>query len=172
MKGTIVVCLQELVQKRFGPQKWQESLRRIGVSEMRIFSTVEDVSDARALALTDAVADVTGIPVEQLMDLFGEYWSNQYAPRIYRPYYEKAPCARDLLLNLDHIHTAMTNSMSGAGPPRFKYEWKADKLLVMHYESKRGLVAMMPGLVRGVGRYYGEKLIVSVSGNAVTIQFP
>ncbi|SPF31651.1 conserved hypothetical protein [Candidatus Sulfotelmatobacter kueseliae] len=42
----------------------------------------------------------------------------------------------------------------------------------MHYESERGLVALMAGLVRGVGKYYGEHLNVSTAGNAVHIQFP
>lgn len=42
----------------------------------------------------------------------------------------------------------------------------------MHYESFRGLVALMPGLIRGVGKYYKENLTVTVVGNAVHVQFP
>ncbi len=106
------------------------------------------------------------------MEAFGESWSTVYAPRIYAAYYQKAKSARELLLNLDHIHTVMTKSMAGAMPPHFKYEWKGDKLLLMHYESKRGMVALMPGLVRGIGKYYKEQLNVTIAGNTVKVQFP
>ena len=42
----------------------------------------------------------------------------------------------------------------------------------MHYESDRGLVILMPGLIRGVGKYYKERLTARVVGNAVHVQFP
>jgi hypothetical protein len=42
----------------------------------------------------------------------------------------------------------------------------------MHYDSPRGLVALMPGLIRGVGRYFRENLTVSVRANEVHIHFP
>ncbi len=80
--------------------------------------------------------------------------------------------ARDLLLHLDEIHTVMTKSIKSARPPRFRYEWRGEKHLIMQYESNRGLVQLMAGLVRGVGKYYGEYLNVSIVGNAVHIQFP
>lgn len=41
----------------------------------------------------------------------------------------------------------------------------------MHYESGRGLVALMPELIRGVGKYYKEDLTVSAVGNAVRVHF-
>jgi hypothetical protein len=42
----------------------------------------------------------------------------------------------------------------------------------MHYDSPRGLVALMPGLIRGVARYYRETLSVKVKANEVHITFP
>ena len=172
MKGTVVLCLQELVEKRFGAEKWKQALLTAGLSEVRLFSTLEDVSDEQVFALAGIVSKTTKVPRERLREMFGEYWSNQYAPRIYGSYYRKAKTARDLLQNLDHIHTAMTNSMPGARPPRFKYHWTAPNVLTMHYESKRGLVGLMPGLIRGVGKYYNEALRVTVKDNSVSVRFP
>ena len=88
------------------------------------------------------------------MEAFGEYWCTVYGPNIYVAYFSDAKSARELLLNLDHIHEVMTKSIKFARPPRFRYEWKGDKLLIMHYESFRGLLALMPGLIRGVGKCY------------------
>jgi hypothetical protein len=66
----------------------------------------------------------------------------------------------------------MTKSIRFARPPRFRYEWMGDKFLIMHYDSFRGLVALLPALIRGVGKYYKENLTVTVVGNAVHVQFP
>lgn len=44
--------------------------------------------------------------------------------------------------------------------PRFDYQWKDDRTLVMHYKSDRGLVDILVGLIKAVGRYYKEALKV------------
>jgi hypothetical protein len=61
--------------------------------------------------------------------------------------------------------------MKSAKPPRFKYEWKDEKTLVMTYSSNRGMVAFMPGLIRGVGKYFKEDLEVSLVGNDIEVKF-
>ncbi len=172
MKGTIVKCLEELVTEKFGVEKWTESLKKAGIPEWRNFTTFCDVDETEVMGIMKGIAGVASLSMEQLMEAFGEYWSTVYGPNIYEVYFADAKCARELLLNLDHIHEVMTKSIKFARPPRFRYEWKGDKLLIMHYESSRGLIALMPGLVRGVGKYYKESLIVTVVGRAVHVQFP
>jgi len=171
MKGTIVKCIEELVSKKFGQGKWKECLQKAGVTENKVYSTIDDVSDAEVMAIIKGVSAAGSLSMEQVFDAFGEYWSTVYAPEIYKIYFDKAKNAREFLLNLDQVHTAMTRSMKSARPPHFRYEWQGDKHLIMHYTSDRGLVALMPGLVRGVAKYYKENLKVSVTGNAVHIQF-
>jgi hypothetical protein len=172
MKGTIINCLEELVTRKFGDKEWRLSLKFAGLPQSKIYSTFEDVPDSEMHSLLQAVSTAVDLPVDGVMEAFGEYWSTVYAPRVYAAYYVGPKNARDLLLRLDDIHTAMTRSIKSARPPRFRYEWHGDKHLIMHYESKRGLVALMAGLVRGVGKYYGEYLNVSIVGNAVHIRFP
>lgn len=172
MKGTILTCLEELVCQQFGPAQWTRSLKMAGVENARIYSTFEDVPDGEVRSLLKAVSDVTKLPLEGIMEAFGDYWSTVYAPRVYAAYYVGAKNSRDLLLRLDSIHTQMTKSMTSARPPHFLYEWHGDKHLIMHYGSTRGMVALMPGLIRGVGKYYGEHLNVSVLENAVHVRFP
>jgi hypothetical protein len=172
MKGTIVKCIEELVTTRFGAGKWKESLEQAGIPEWRSYSALGDVEEAEFTKIMNGVATALSLPMEQVMEAFGEYWSTVYGPHIYGAYFTAAKSARELLLNLDHIHEVMTKSMTSARPPRFRYEWQGEKLLIMHYQSSRGLVALMPGLIRGVGKYYNEKLIVKTVGNAVHVQFP
>ncbi|MGA2345947.1 MAG: heme NO-binding domain-containing protein [Candidatus Sulfotelmatobacter sp.] len=172
MKGTIVKCLEELVIKRFGEKKWRESLSKAGFSELKTFTMLGDVDEAEFMRIMEGVASAASLSMEQTMEAFGEHWSTVYAPTVYRAYFSSAKSSRELLLNLDHIHDVMTKSMKSARPPRFRYEWKGDKHLIMHYESKRGLVVLMPSLIRGVGKHFNEKLTVSTLGNAVHVEFP
>jgi len=172
MKGTIINGLEELVTQKFGAEQWSASLKTAGIPELRVYGTFEDVPDSEVLSLFSAVSAVIDLPLGGVLEAFGEYWSTEYAPRVYEAYYVGAKNARDLLLRMDDIHTAMTKTLKLARPPRFRYEWRGDKHLIMHYESARGLIALMPGLVRGVGKYYGEQLTVSTVGNAVHVRFP
>jgi Haem-NO-binding len=171
MKGTIVKCMEDLVIEKFGSGKWKESLQKAGMPEGRTYTAFCDVEEAEFTRIMTGVAEATFQSIEQVMEAFGEYWSTVYAPNVYQAYYSGVKSARELLLNLDHIHEAMTKSIKFARPPRFRYEWKGEKHLIMHYESGRGLVALMPGLIRGVGKYYKENLTVSVVGNAVHVHF-
>jgi len=172
MKGTIINGLEELVIQEFGAEQWKASLKLAGIPEFRVYGTFEDVPDSEMLSLFKAVSEAVDLPLDGVIDAFGEYWSTVYAPRVYGAYYVGAKNARDLLLRMDDIHMAMTKTLKPARPPRFRYEWRGDKHLIMHYQSSRGLVALMAGLVRGVGKHYGEQLFVRIVGNAVHIRFP
>jgi hypothetical protein len=171
VKGTIVKCLEELVRTKHGDDRWKAILQKAGMSPTTMFVTTAVVPDGDVTKLLAATAAVLCITLEQAMDAFGDFWSTTYAPSIYGTYFKKAKGAKDFLLNLDHIHVAMTKA-AGAAPPRFRYEWRGEKTLVMHYDSPRGMVALMPGLIRGVGRHFREAVTVSVKGNEVHVTFP
>jgi hypothetical protein len=171
MKGTVVKCMEELVTKKFGAEKWKLSLKSAGLPENRYFTTGEDVAEPEILAIMKGIGTAAGISMEQVMEAFGEYWSSVYAPALYDVYFAKAKSTREMLANLDQIHVSMTKKIPNAHPPRFTYEWKGENTLIMHYESSRGLVALMPGLIRGLGKYYKDKPKVTTTGNALQVQF-
>jgi hypothetical protein len=170
MKGTIVKCLEELVKTKFGEDKWKAILAKAGMDSHAVFMVTAVVPDGDVLKLVGATAEVLGIPPQAAMDAFGEYWSLTYAPKMYSVYFDKAKSAREFLLNMDKVHITITKT-AGATPPHFTYEDKGPKELVMHYQSPRGLVALMPGLIQGVAKYYKEKVVVKLSGNALHITF-
>jgi hypothetical protein len=172
MKGTIAVCMQDLVTTKFGAGKWKESLTKAGFKDSKTYTVLDDIPDQEVLQLMKGIAAAASLSMAQVMEAFGEHWSTIYAPTVYSAYFGPTKSARELLLNLDHIHDAMTHSMRSAKPPRFKYEWKDDRTLIMTYESSRGMIALMPGLIRGVGKHFKEDLKVTVTGNHVEVQFP
>lgn len=165
MKGVIATCLAELVKEKFGEDKWEAALEGAGLDKKTVFFAVQDVDDEAVLKVVNSVCEVLGISLAQAADAFGDYWVNIFAPRVYGAYYKGVDSAKDFLLKTDYIHEASTRSIKGAHPPRFEYEWKDNKTLIMKYISHRGLIDFMVGLIKGVGKYYKEDLKVTKLGD-------
>ena len=164
MKGTIVKCLEELVCTQFGQDKWEKSLEDAGLKKDTAFYTHMDVDDGAIMKVVGAVCDNLNITLPQAADAFGDYWVNTYSQTIYHTFYERNKTAKELILDMDNVHVAMTKTIENAHPPRFEYEWKDDKTLIVHYKSDRVLVDFAIGLTRGVGKYYNEDLTVTKLG--------
>ena len=171
MKGTVVKCIEELVTGKFGAAKWKECLKNAGLPESKSYSTLDDIPDAEVMALIKGAGEAASLSPSQVMAAFGEHWCTVYEPRIYKSFFDAARSSREFLLKLDDLHVAMTRNIKSAKPPRFSYQWQGENHLVMHYKSDRGLVALMPGLVAGLGKYYKDHPTVRLSGNDVHIQF-
>jgi hypothetical protein len=161
MKGTIVKCLEELVVTQFGKDKWEKSLEDAGLKKNTMFFTVSDVDDAMVMKVVGAVCTNLGISLSQAADAFGDYWVNTYSQKMYGQFFQKNKTAKEFMLDMDNVHVIMTKTMKDAKPPRFSFEWKDDKTLVVNYNSDRGLIDFAVGLTKGVGKYYNEQLRVS-----------
>jgi hypothetical protein len=173
MKGTIVRCLEELVVKQFGKDKWEKSLEEAGIKNPRMFLPFEDVEDSVVLKLITTVCKNLNISLSQAADAFGDYWVNVYSQKLYPQYYAIHKTARDFLLGMDAVHVAMTRTIKDAKPPRFEYEWKNEDTLIMHYKSHRGLTDFAVGLIKGVGKFYNEELRITTFGtDKIEIVFP
>jgi hypothetical protein len=173
MKGTVVVCLKEMVQKRGSREHWERVLREAGYDRNELFTMNEDVPDDRVTELMGATCKVMGWELQRTFDEFAEYWMCDYGPRIYIAFYDGKATAREFLATMDNVHIVVTNSMANARPPRFTYEWPNPHTMVMHYDSQRGLVDLMISFIKGVGKYYKEPLeITTLTPSTVQIVFP
>jgi len=172
MKGVIAICLGELISQKFGRDKWEEILESAGLPRKTFFLATEDVNDAATMRVVASTCKVMGMSMTQAADAFGEYWFNVYAPRVYKAHYAGKKSAKEMLMALNHVHKSVANHSPNAHPPRFEYEWKDDKTLVMTYQSSRGLIDFFIGILKGVGTYYKEKLsITKLPNDKVEIQF-
>lgn len=165
MKGIIVRCLAELVKENFGDKKWQEILESSGFNKYSSFLATHDINDSDVMKMISSVCKVLNISLEQAADAFGDHWVNKFAPKIYSDYYKDVSSAKDFLLKMDSIHQEATVTMRNAHPPRFEYNWENEKTLVMVYNSERGLIDILVGLIKGVGKYFNENLQVTKLDN-------
>ena len=165
MKGTILKCLQELVISNFGKDKWEKSLEDVGLKKSTLILPIMDFDDSLTMKIIEAVCKILNISLTQAADAFGDYWVNVYSQKMYNNYY-KGKTVKEFLLNMDNIHVEITKTLKNARPPRFDYEWKDDKTLIMHYKSYRGLIDFVNGLVKGVGKFYKEDIKVTKLGTS------
>jgi len=173
MKGVIAKCLEEMMITKFGAPTWKEVLDQARLPRQTIFFNVQDIDDDVVKKTLQAAVAVTRVSPAQLYDMFGEYWVNTFAPKIYAPHYQGITTARDFMLKMDKVHLITTQTMTNAFPPRFEYRWEDAHTLVMRYKSSRGMMDLMVGLIRGVGIYYKEDLAVTkLSEEEVRVGFP
>ncbi|MBU4304951.1 MAG: heme NO-binding domain-containing protein [Candidatus Omnitrophica bacterium] len=165
MKGVIAKCLGELVENKFGKDKWEASLKEAGLPSETTFLSTQNLDDQAVIKVVQAVCNQLNITLPQAADAFGEYFVCEFAPKIYAAYYRGKNNARELIMAMDDIHEKATMTIPDAHPPRFTYEWKDNKTLIMHYKSHRGLIDFMVGLIKGVGKYYKENLQVKKLGD-------
>lgn len=160
MKGIIAMCVAELVSKKFGQDKWEEILLDSGLKKKTRFLAFEDVDEEVFMNVIRSIKKILHLSLPEIGDAFGDYWINEFAPRIYPAYYIGITSARDFLLKMDEVHLDTTKDIPNAHPPRFEYTWKDKNTLIMTYKSSRGLIDIMVGLIKGVGKHYKENLEV------------
>ncbi len=171
MKGTIPRCLEEMVKANHGPDAWTRVRAEAGVARWHSFVTTEDVPDEVVIELFQTSAKVLRTSLQTVMDDFGMHWSTVYAPHIYGQYFRRASSAKEMLLSMSEVHRMTAGKVENSAPPRFSYECPDDETLVMRYQSARGLAALMPGLIRGVGVYFNERVEVEQRGDEMHIRF-
>lgn len=163
MKGSIVMCLQALVESKLGKPGWEQVMREGAMAPTTIIMPSSDVPDASVLKLLAATCKVAGFTREAAFDAFGDFWVNNFVPKAFPHFFKNKSSAKEFLIGMDEVHNTMTRNMPSAKPPRFKFEDKGPKALVMEYSSSRGLADLMPGLIKGVARKYGERVSIKRS---------
>jgi hypothetical protein len=171
VKGSIAQCAEELVRTRFGDATWDEVCVEAGLRRDTYFMPAADIEDASVLGVFAAIGTVCHLNAEQVADAFGEYWVCEYAARQYPAYFRGANSAQELLLKMNSVHELVTRSVPRAHPPRFDFNWRDERTLVIDYHSARGLAGLLVGLIKGVGIHYGERLAVHAAGHRVTVRF-
>ncbi len=172
MKGVIVDCLKHLVVDNFGEKKWDEILKEAGYTEGKNFLPSDNINDDEFFKMIGETCKSLKISTEQAADLFGEYWMNKYATKIYSAFFIGKKSAKEFILDLDKIHHITTQTMENAHPPRFDYDMKDENTLIITYKSNRDLIDFAVSLIKGVGKYYKETIDVSkIGSNKIKVVF-
>jgi len=160
MKGIINKGIQDLVETAYGAEAWAK-VRSLAHCDEEFFAISRDYPDEMTLALVKAAAEVADLPIGTVMIEYGKFMVPNTLKEHYPAYFELAGSTpREFLLNMDRVHRHVTKSISRSAPPQFAHDELPDGRLLMHYDSERGLCAVLQGLILGVGILFGQELEV------------
>lgn len=159
MYGLINSSLQSMIREKFGEDEWLKVLERSGVPEDS-FLTMRGYDDALTYQLAGAASDVLGAPVEDCLEMFGEYWVLQTATKSYGMLMDASGDSMvEFLANMNSLHDRITGTFLNYVPPEFLVESLEPPRYRIHYISKRkGLIPFVDGLLKGLAIRFGSEL--------------
>ncbi|MEZ6124977.1 MAG: heme NO-binding domain-containing protein [Planctomycetaceae bacterium] len=152
MKGIVFTVLNELVENQFGMDVWDSLLNRTGHDGA--YTTAASYPDAEAMSLVAGLSAHTGLPVNDLVRVFGRYLFGAFE-RQYPVFFQLPQTAKEFLKSVDEIiHVEVRKLYPDAVLPVFEYEDPAENRLVMLYRSTRQLCPLAEGLLEGAAAHF------------------
>lgn len=160
MKGIVFTLLNELIEEKFGPETWERALEMAKPASEGIYTAGDTYPESELIALVGALSELTNIPPNELITVYGEFMFHKFA--------ERYPALVPDNLNLKHflqtiddvIHVEVLKLQPSAELPKFTYEDPAPNELVMIYRSPRKLCPLAKGLIQGAAQHYNEKVSI------------
>lgn len=160
MHPLIHIGLKEYVEAQYGIERWIGFLEAAGVSTARPYVRVGTYPDEELTAIVAAIAEGTGTSLNEVLEQFGTALAPQLIamyPRLVRPEWRSL----DLLCYTEEaIHRIVRQGQLGARPPVVRCRRLAPDSLHLTYESSRRLCPLAVGIMRGIGRHFGEALVI------------
>jgi len=155
MYGLINIAIRDLVKSKFSEAQWDQIFKQAGATDAD-FVRMHSGDDAATYALVGAASDILGMPASEILQAFGEYWTEFTADEGYGPLMDAAGSTLpEFLGNLDQLHTRVGMMYPDLKPPSFICSEITEDSLMLHYKSERdGLDDLVIGLLRGLGRRF------------------
>ncbi|MFT4821566.1 MAG: hypothetical protein ACI9PN_002433 [Candidatus Azotimanducaceae bacterium] len=161
MYGLIHTALRQLVTERYSVEQWNQVLE-IAELPFNAFLSTQSYDDAVTLNLVSAVSEVLETPIEQCLEIFGQFWLAEFAPQSYDMLLSAVGGSLfDFLDNLNNLHDRISTTFIGYGPPSFKLQRYSESEGMLEYRSARsGMVPFVVGLIRGMEDRFGVQITI------------
>ncbi|MDH5381754.1 MAG: heme NO-binding domain-containing protein [Cyclobacteriaceae bacterium] len=174
MKGTILYCLEETIIEKYGSEKWDECVIACGYKTGHSFVRMirDDIDETESLNVFLKSAETLKMELNELFDIFGEYWCCTYAPSLYGAFYVGIMSSKKGITKLDWVHDRVTKNIPNARPPRFDFNWITENKLELKYKSERALIDLFISLIKGLNKQFNDSCIIrKVSETDLIIEF-
>jgi hypothetical protein len=155
MYGIVNKSIEELVIANFGQDNWDKVLEKSGIEE-DFFISSQPYDDDITYKLAGAAAEVMNVTVNDVLQLFGEWWVLKTSLEKYQGLMQSGGSnLQEFLLNLPAFHNRIMLIYPKLTPPEFKISDIHDGGLNLHYYSKRpGLQEFVRGILVGLGKMF------------------
>lgn len=156
MKGTVVATWIKSLRKLYGDEVVNKSLVKLGWSENRVISPLEEINDNESKQLMEEVSKLVGKTTQEVWRNVGK--SNIESFYKWFPSYFDRSNTKSFMMMMDDVHTQLTKMIKGAKPPRLFATDISEKELEIKYVSKRGMFDYFLGLLEGSADFFKEKI--------------
>lgn len=162
MHGIIFAELRNYAETRHGKGTWDKLLKSAAL-ENKVYLPVREYPDAEVVALVAAASMMTGLPVAEVLEDFGEF----IAPALIRmfghllwPEWKTI----DVIDNTEGtIHHVVRVKNPGAKPPELQTVRHGEDEVTLVYTSPRQMCALAIGIGKGLAKHFKEKIAVTQS---------
>ena len=156
MYGMINQAVRKLVVENHGEPVWQKICAEAGLTETD-FSSMQKYPDEVTYKLVGAASKVLNTPAEQVLEAFGEYWTDFAKQTSFARLLQfGGRTMQEFVSNLDQMHAKIKFSLPDLEPPMFRATDVTPDGFRLHYHSKRpGLAPVVIGMMKGVAKIYG-----------------
>jgi hypothetical protein len=155
MYGLVNRAIEELICERFGEDAWDTVRAHAGLA-LDTFISMEPYEDDITYRLVAAANEVLGIPAEEILVTFGEYWTLYTAKEGYGELMKMSGSTLpEFLRNLDTMHARVGLLYPKLRPPSFRCTIVSETELLLHYYSHRaGMAPLVRGLLQGLSKMF------------------
>lgn len=160
MHGIIFKSLKDFVVAEYDHDAWDEVRSRAGLDQ-RVYLPIDTYDDAELVDLVEAVADLTGEPIPDLLESYGRFVAGQLLDT-YGNVVREEWDALDLVANAeDRIHAVLREHNPDLSPPTLACRRDDESRVTVFYRSRRRLCFVAKGIVHGVADHHGESVTVT-----------
>ncbi len=158
MKGIVFTTFNDMIEKEFGIDTWEEILTQVNPDSAGIYTSVEDYKDNELFSMVTALSGILDKPATELVEHFGYYLFNTLATK-YSVFVETCPDLFSFLESIDGvIHKEVEKLYVNPNLPNIQTQRKSATEMTMIYDSPRKLCYLATGLVKGAANYYQNEI--------------
>lgn len=163
MYGIVNKSIEDLIVSQFGQSTWEQVLVTSGI-EVDFFITNVPYDDAITYRLAESAAGVLGISLDQVLNVFGEFWVVNTVKERYGGLMETGGgTLQDFLVQLPVFHHRVMLVYPGITPPLFKVSNAGATSIDVEYISHRqGLHEFVRGILRGLSLVYATPVEITL----------
>lgn len=163
MYGIVNDAIRGLIVSDFGEARWEE-IRRDSGNEDDFFLSHVPYPDQVTYDLAISASRVLSLPLETVLNSFGEYWILETGRKKYPHLLQtEGMSIREFLIRLPDFHARIKLLFSDLQPPEFKITHLESHQLHLHYYSERpGLQDFVRGLISGLGKLFETPVEISL----------
>lgn len=161
MYGLVNRAVQDLLTSIKGEAGWERVRQRAGHDD-DTFVAMQTYPDELTFRLVGAASEELGMPPEQVLHAFGEYWILFTAQKGYGHLLDAfGNSTMEFMSHLNEMHGRVETMFSEMNMPEFALESSSQdgRQFIIAYRSQRqGLAPFVLGLLQGLGKRFNEQL--------------